>query len=105
MAETHHEEEVLGKAYDARLMRRLLAYLRPYKWQTAIALGSIVIKACADVLGPVLTMVAIDRYLSGHVDARGPYRFAYSFFASRLSLDPYIGIAQVAEIYLGLLAL
>jgi hypothetical protein len=27
MAESHHEEEVLGKAYDARLMRRLLTYL------------------------------------------------------------------------------
>ena len=29
-----HEEDVLGKAYDARLMRRLLGYLRPYRRQT-----------------------------------------------------------------------
>jgi hypothetical protein len=27
---SHHDEEVLGKAYDSRLMRRLLAYVRPY---------------------------------------------------------------------------
>ena len=27
------EEEVLGKAYDSRLMKRLLQYLRPYRWQ------------------------------------------------------------------------
>src|SRR3954468_1906295 len=105
MAEAHHEEEVLGKAYDARLMRRLLAYLRPYKWQTAIALGSIVIKACADVLGPVLTMVAIDRYLSGGIGSGSVYRFAYSFIANRLSPEPYVGIAQIAALYLGLLAL
>src|SRR3954470_8705725 len=105
MAETHHEEEVLGKAYDARLMRRLLAYLRPYKWQTAIALGSIVIKACADVLGPVLTMVAIDRYLSGGIGSGSVYRFAYSFIANRLSPEPYVGIAEIAALYLGLLGL
>ena len=37
-----HEEEVLGKAYDARLMRRLLEYLRPYWLQVLIAFGAIV---------------------------------------------------------------
>ena len=36
MASATHEEEVLGKAYDSRLMRRLLTYLRPYKWQVAL---------------------------------------------------------------------
>ena len=30
------DEEVLGKAYDARLMRRLLQYLRPYRAQAAL---------------------------------------------------------------------
>ena len=33
------EEEILGKAYDSRLMRRLLVYLRPYRWQVTIALA------------------------------------------------------------------
>ncbi len=58
------EEEVLGKAYDSRLMERLLTYLRPYGWQVAIALVSILLKSFADVLGPYLTKVAIDRYLA-----------------------------------------
>ena len=58
------EEEVLGKAYDSRLMARLLKYLRPYRWQVAIALVSIFLKSFADVLGPYLTKVAIDRYLA-----------------------------------------
>ena len=61
---SHHEEEVLGKAYDSRLMRRILGYLRPYRWQVTVALVSIVLKAGADVLGSFLTMVAIDRYLA-----------------------------------------
>ena len=45
------EEEVLGKAYDSRLMKRLLQYLRQI-WQVGISLVSILIKAVADVLGP-----------------------------------------------------
>ena len=33
-----HEGEALGKAYDARLMKRLVRYLRPYRWQVALAI-------------------------------------------------------------------
>jgi ATP-binding cassette subfamily B multidrug efflux pump len=90
------EEEVLGKAYDSRLMKRLLVYLRPYKWQVGIALGSIVLKAGADVLGPYLTKVAIDRYLVKVPGARSP-------FDSFLSNEPLVGIVQVAGLYVGAL--
>jgi ATP-binding cassette subfamily B protein len=90
------EEEVLGKAYDSRLMKRLLRYLRPYKWQTGIALGSILLKVGADVLGPYLTKVVIDRYLAPVPGSHTPLdRF--------LSSKPLVGIAQVAAIGVGLL--
>jgi ATP-binding cassette subfamily B multidrug efflux pump len=91
-----HEEEVLGKAYDSRLMKRLLTYLRPYKWQTGIALGSILLKVGADVLGPYLTHVVIDRYLAPVPGLRTPFDFF-------LSNKPLVGIAQVAALGLGLL--
>jgi len=45
-------DDVVGKAYDGRLMRRLLTYLRPYKLQTAISFAAILIKAASDVAGP-----------------------------------------------------
>ena len=61
---SNQEEEVLGKAYDARLMRRLLTYLRPYRWQVVLALVAIILKAGLDVLGPYLTKTAIDKYLA-----------------------------------------
>jgi len=35
----HSRRRSFRKAYDSRLMKRLLAYLRPYKWQVALALG------------------------------------------------------------------
>jgi ATP-binding cassette subfamily B multidrug efflux pump len=93
-----HEEDVLGKAYDSRLMKRLLRYLRPYSWQVAVALGAIVLKATADVLGPYLTKIAIDKYL-----ARTPG--ATSAFWKWLSPEPLEGIAQIAGLYVGLLVL
>ena len=58
------EEDVLGKAYDSRLMKRLLGYLRPYRAQVLVALVAIILKAGVDVLGPYLTKVAIDKYLA-----------------------------------------
>jgi ATP-binding cassette subfamily B protein len=96
MAANIHEEEVLGKAYDSRLMRRLLGYLRPYTWQVGIALGAIVLKAGADVLGPYLTKVAIDKYLA-HVPG------SHSLLDRWLSPQPLAGIAQIGMIYVGLL--
>lgn len=91
------EEEVLGKAYDSRLMKRLLRYLRPYKWPVGVSLGSILLKAGADVLGPYLVAIEIDRYL---VPVPRP-----TPFDSFLSSDPYVGIAQLAGMYVGLIAL
>jgi len=93
------EEEVLGKAYDSRLMARLLKYLRPYRWQVAIALISIFLKSFADVLGPYLIKVAIDRYLA----PKGAPTGVSSGIWSWLSPRPITGIAQIAAIYVGLL--
>src|SRR4051812_38510890 len=90
------EEEVLGKAYDSRLMKRLLTYLYPYKWQTLVALAAIILKACMDVLGPFLTKIAIDKYL---VRTQ-----THTFLDRWLSDAPWTGIAQVSLIYVGALA-
>jgi ATP-binding cassette, subfamily B, multidrug efflux pump len=92
------EEEILGKAYDSRLMRRLLTYLRPYGWQVGIAMVSIVLKSFADVMGPYLVKVAVDRYLAPAPDAT-------SGMWSWLSPRPLTGIAQISGLYLGLLLL
>ena len=93
-----HEEEVLGKAYDSRLMKRLLTYLGPYRLEVTVALIAIVLKAGADVLGPYLTKVAIDKYLANRTEA-------HSLLDRFLSNQPMVGIAQIAAMYLGLLLL
>ena len=64
MAESHHEEEVLGKAYDARLMRRLLRYLWPYKWHALTSLVLTILSAPLVLAGAPLTKAAIDLFLA-----------------------------------------
>ena len=93
---TIHEEDVLGKAYDSRLMKRLLRYIRPYRWQVIVALVAIILKAGADVLGPYLTKVAIDKYLANRTES-------HSLLDRFLSSQPLVGIAQISAIYIGLL--
>jgi ATP-binding cassette subfamily B protein len=58
-----HEEEVIGKAYDARLMRRLLGYLWPYRRYVAFAFGAIIAHSLLQLVPPYLTKLVIDSYI------------------------------------------
>ncbi|HMH15269.1 MAG TPA: ABC transporter ATP-binding protein [Edaphobacter sp.] len=91
------DDEVAGKAYDGRLMRRLLTYLRPYKLQTALSAISIIFKAGSDVLGPYLVKVAVDTYMADTPATK------LSWLARHLSSKPMTGITQIAGLYLGAL--
>lgn len=55
-----HEEDVIGKAYDSRLMRRLSVYARPYGWLIASALGCLMVDGLMQIVGPVMTQRVID---------------------------------------------
>ncbi len=78
------EEEVLGKAYDARLMRRLLAYLRPYRLAALGALAAIVAGSVLQLAQPYLMKVAIDRYIAAG-DLGGLRRIAALYLAILLA--------------------
>ncbi len=58
------DEEILGKAYDARLMVRILRYLRPYWKLLAVAFVFLLLQTGTQLLGPYITKIAIDRYVS-----------------------------------------
>src|SRR5438046_4235162 len=73
-----HEEEVLGKAYDARLMRRLLTYLRPYRTHVALATAAIIGHSALELIPPVLVKIVIDRYIpSGDLSGLGTIAAMY----------------------------
>jgi len=57
-----HEEEALGKAYDSRLMRRLLQYMKPYKWRVVLALVMVAIVTPLELAPPLIFQKGIDKY-------------------------------------------
>jgi len=59
-----HDDEILGKAYDARLMRRLAQFLRPY-WRTVVAAFVFtIVGSLASLVQPYLIKIAIDRFIA-----------------------------------------
>ncbi len=57
------EEEILGKAYDSRLMKRLAVFLKPYRYHIILAITVLIIASLAELAGPYLTKIAIDKYI------------------------------------------
>ena len=66
----HGEEEILGKAYDSRLMKRLISYLKPYRKWVIIAIVLTIGVSLATTIRPYLTKIAIDNYIV-HKDYAG----------------------------------
>jgi ATP-binding cassette subfamily B protein len=92
------DDDVVGKAYDSRLMRRLVRYLAPYKLQVAISGVCIVLKAASDVAGPYLVKVAVDTYFAPSAEKR-------SWLSHHLSPTPTTGVTEIALLYLAALSL
>lgn len=61
--ENFSEDEVLGKAYDAKLMKRLLGFIEPYKKYVIFAIVLNVFVAILSAIGPMLTKIAVDDYI------------------------------------------
>ena len=100
------EDEVSGKAYDGRLMRRLAGYLGPYRWQATVSVIAVILKAASDVVGPYLVKVGLDRYLT----AKATLGIAGSgvstnWLGRHLSDDPYTGLGQLSAMYLAALVI
>ena len=57
------EEEALGKAYDSQLLRRLMTYLRPYKWSVVLAVFLTLLVMPLEVVGPYLFGLGVDKYI------------------------------------------
>jgi ATP-binding cassette subfamily B multidrug efflux pump len=82
----HHfySDEIVGKAYDARLMKRLIKYLSPYKRLVAVSFVMLFIVSGLELVGPYLTKVAIDTYIKN---------------------KDFAGLSRIALIFLGVLIL
>ncbi len=86
------EDEVLGKAYDGRLMKRLLTYLKPHHTAVVVSILLLIGTSLLDLAGPFLTKIAIDRYIGGK-DLPGLIRIA-ALFLGTLVFAMVLGYAQ-----------
>ncbi len=59
----YHEEESLGKIYDIRLFKRILAYMKPYRWYAITSIALLMFVATLDLSLPFLTKIVIDSYI------------------------------------------
>ena len=96
-AKSGPDDDVAGKVYDGRLMRRLLGYLRPYKLQVGLSSVAILLKAGTDIAGPLLVKIAIDSYMTPNPRP--------SWAARHLSPVPFTGISELAATYLAALCI
>src|SRR5262252_3642814 len=85
------EDEILGKGYDARLVRRLWQYVHPYRPLFLGALGLSLASVVADLLPPLLTQLAVDHYIR-------PERASALTAVARAN-----GVLLIALAYLGVL--
>ncbi|MHB1050070.1 MAG: ABC transporter ATP-binding protein [Bacteroidota bacterium] len=73
------DDEILGKAYDAQLMRRLIKYLKPYRWQVALAIGLALAVSGLEAVRPYFTKIAVDVYIANG-DKQGLLMLTILFF-------------------------
>ncbi|MDY7094385.1 MAG: ABC transporter ATP-binding protein [Acidobacteriota bacterium] len=98
-------EESLGKVYDARLMRRLLAYLRPHRGMTVLAVALILVSALLQLVGPLSLAVAIDLFIAPEQAEKlsPPVAWLQSHWA--VEVGPVTGVMVVAAVYFAALLL
>ena len=87
------EEEIPGKVYDGRLMRRLMVYMWPWRMWVGLSLIFLSINSLMQIAGPLLMKLAVDRYLSPSPSSHTP-------IDAWLSAEPYTGLAQISGLYL-----
>ena len=75
---TAHDDEALGKAYDARLMRRLLGFMRPHRVASGWTVVAIIGLSVLQLAPPYLTKVAIDAHITtGELDGLDTLAFLF----------------------------
>jgi len=85
MNNTFDEDELTGKAYDARIFRRIMTYILPFKFTFISAILLLLLSSGLQVVQPYLTKIAVDKYIIKG-DFHGLIRFGWLFFGVIFSM-------------------
>lgn len=105
---THHEEEQLGKIYDAQTARRLITYLAPYRKITLAAITTTIALSLVNQIGPLLTKLAVDDYIAptvaGRLSTEGAMRGLVTLVLAYLvSLAAALGLGYCQTLFLNII--
>jgi ATP-binding cassette subfamily B protein len=106
MAEIERHEEEGARAFDPRLARRLLTYLRPYRVRAGFSVVLVILSSALEILGPAIIAVAIDLFvkpLQGSHPVGMSGRVADAMRSFGWSLEPLHGIKVAAILYMATL--
>lgn len=106
MSEISRHEDEDQKSFDAHLTRRLLHYLRPYRWRATASVALVIISSALQLAGPAIVAVAIDLFVRPSGDQ--PLGGASARVGAWLSglgwtPTPLEGVTAAASVYLGAL--
>lgn len=103
MSEIERHEDEGAKAFDRHLTRRLLRYLRPYRWRAGFSVLLVIVSSIFEIAGPAITAVAIDLFIKPveGAETMGISRSIGDWLASNgIALEPMTGIHIAAGLYL-----
>ncbi len=90
------EEKVQGKIYDGRILKRLLPYAWPYRGVVSLSIFLLTLQTLSQVVTPLLTQVAIDKYITKKVDG---FDGLLSFLNPYLPADTWSGFTFISLIF------
>jgi len=103
MAEIERQEEEGARAFDPRLARRLMKYLRPYRVRATVSVLLVILSSVLEILGPAIIAVAIDLFvqpIKGAASIGISARLGHWIAAHGWALHPLDGINIAAALYL-----
>ena len=88
-----YEDEIVGKAYDRKLLGRFIGYLRPYRGLVVLSLLLLPLIAAAKLTQPWLIKVAIDSHITvGRMEGLPLLSFWYFALILADGILTYLGI-------------
>lgn len=101
MSEIERHEDEGAKAFDPHLTRRLLSYLRPYRWRATLSVALIILSSILQLVGPAIVAIAIDLYVAPQTGRTGVSESVGARLAAHgWTFTPMEGITVATLIYL-----
>jgi len=101
VSEIERHEDEGSKAFDPHLTRRLLSYLRPYRWRAGLSVALIIFSSILQLVGPAIVAIAIDLYVAPEMGRTGVSERVGSWLAAHgWNFSPMQGITVATLVYL-----